>query len=141
MTWLVYREQTDGCTIMDARNGREYRPPESPTVSVDLFCAETRTVYEFLGCLYHFHYCLPFRDVPTLAKDNLAERYEQTMARIQQITGAGYSVELVWECQFDRDILRHHPEMKQHPIFQHTFLNNRDALYGVEPRLWFFTTR
>ena len=26
--WLVYREQNDGCTIMHAGNGREYRPPE-----------------------------------------------------------------------------------------------------------------
>jgi len=87
---------------MLARNGREYRPPERPTLSVDGFCAETRTVYEFLGCLYHVHSCLPFRDVPTLAKDTLAEIYEQRMARIQQITGAGYSVELLWECQFEQ---------------------------------------
>ena len=28
--WLVYREQTDGCTIRQARNGREYRPPDFP---------------------------------------------------------------------------------------------------------------
>ena len=41
---LVYREQTDGCTIMHARNGREYRPPELPRPSVDVFCAKTRTV-------------------------------------------------------------------------------------------------
>ena len=141
MTWLVYRQQTDGCTIMHARNGREYRHPERPTLSVDGFCAETRTVYEFLGCLYHVLSCLPFRDVHTFAKDTVAEKYEQTMARIQHITGDGYSVELVWECQFDGIILRHHPELKHNPIVQHIPLNNRDELYGVEPRLWFFTTR
>ena len=28
--WLLYREQTEGCTIMHARNGREYRPPNFP---------------------------------------------------------------------------------------------------------------
>ena len=39
--WLVYREQTDGCTIRHARNGREYRPPELPRLIVDGFCAET----------------------------------------------------------------------------------------------------
>ena len=49
--WLVYREQTDCCTI-HARNGREYRPPELPRLSVDGFCAETRTVYEF------FDFCI-----------------------------------------------------------------------------------
>ena len=41
--WLVYREQTDGFTIRHARNGREYRPPELTRLSVDGFCAETRT--------------------------------------------------------------------------------------------------
>ena len=29
--WLVYRELIDGCRILHARNGREYRPPEIPT--------------------------------------------------------------------------------------------------------------
>jgi len=38
--WLVYREQTDGCTILHARNGREYRPPEIPNLSVDGLYAE-----------------------------------------------------------------------------------------------------
>jgi len=64
MMWLVYREQIDDCTIMHARNGRVYIPPELPNLSVDGFCAETRTVYEFLGCLYHGHTTLPFRDAP-----------------------------------------------------------------------------
>ena len=34
----------DGCKILHARNGREYRPPELPNLSVDGFCAETNTV-------------------------------------------------------------------------------------------------
>jgi len=40
-----------------------------------------------------------------------------------------YAVEVVWHCQFDRDILAHHPELK-HPIVQHGPLNTRGALYG-----------
>ena len=74
--WLVYREQTDGCTILHARNGREYRPPELSRLSVDGFCTETRTVDEFFGCLFHGHTCLPFRDVTNLGGDTLAKRYE-----------------------------------------------------------------
>ena len=128
--WLLYREQSDSCTTRHARNGREYRPPELPNLSVDGFYAETRTVYEILGCVFHGHTCLPFRDVTNLAKDTLAERYEETMARLQRITSTGYTVEVVWECQFDKDILPHHQELKQHPIVQHTPLNTRDALYG-----------
>jgi hypothetical protein len=43
MMWLVYREQTDECHTRNGRNGREYRLPELPKVSVDVFCAETKT--------------------------------------------------------------------------------------------------
>ena len=48
--WLLHMEETDSCQIMHATNGREYRLPELPRFSVDGYCAETRTVYELLGC-------------------------------------------------------------------------------------------
>ena len=41
------------------------------------------------------------RDHKTLNEDTLAERYEKTMARIEQITAAGYSVKIKCECDFD----------------------------------------
>jgi len=47
---LLHMEEMDGCKIMHARNGREYRLPELPRFSVDGYYAETRNVYEFLGC-------------------------------------------------------------------------------------------
>jgi hypothetical protein len=47
--WLLQKEQTDGCQIQHARNGREYRPPELAQYSVYGYCAENRIVYEFLG--------------------------------------------------------------------------------------------
>jgi hypothetical protein len=91
LMWLLHMEQTDGCQI-HARNAREYRPPELLHYSVDGYCAETRTVYEFLGCDYHGCTCQPFRDVKTSGGDTLAERYEQTLSRIEQIKRAGYHV-------------------------------------------------
>ena len=53
--WLVYREQKDGRRIMHGRNGCEYRLPELAHLSVDGFCEETKTVYEFFGCYCHEH--------------------------------------------------------------------------------------
>ena len=50
LRWILHMEQTDGCTIMHARKGREFRLPELPCYSVDGYCAETKTVYAFLGC-------------------------------------------------------------------------------------------
>jgi len=90
--WLFHMKQADGCQIQHARHGLEYRPPELPHYSVDGYCAGTRTVYEFLG--YYYHGCThqPFRDVKTISGETLAERYEQTLSRIEQIKRAGYQV-------------------------------------------------
>ena len=51
------------------------------------------------------------------------------MARLQRITGAGCPVEIERECQFDKDILPLHPELKHRPIVQHVPINTRDILY------------
>jgi G:T-mismatch repair DNA endonuclease (very short patch repair protein) len=130
--WLIHREKTDGCTIRHGRNGREYRLPELPHLSVDGYCEETRKVYEFLGCFWHGHTCLPFRDVKTMHGDTLAERYERTMVRIEQITRAGYQVEVIWECEFDEGTLPNHPKLQSHLLVEQSPLNTRDASYGDE---------
>jgi len=60
----------------------------------------------------------------------LAERYEQTMTRIEQITKAGYTVKVIWECEFDASkIVERKPHLLTHPIVRHSPLNTRDALY------------
>ena len=107
--WLVYRELLDGCRIMHTRNGRQIRLPELPRLSVDGFCRETNTVYEFCGCYWHGQTCLTYRDVTTGAGNTLAQYYERTMARLEQITQAGYQVEVQWECDFDKMIFAVHP--------------------------------
>ena len=53
------------------------------------------------------------------------------MARLEQITQAGYQVELQWECDCDKGILADDPELKLHPVVQHSSLNTRDTLYGA----------
>ena len=127
LMWLLHMEQADGCQIQHARNGREYRPPELPHYSVDGYCAETRTVYEFLGCYYHGCTCQPFRDVKTISEETLAERYEQTLSRIEQIKRAGYQVKIQWECKFDEaGIVEQKPELLVHPIVKHAPLITRD---------------
>jgi len=61
----------------------------------------------------------------------LAEIYEQTMARIEQITRAGYLVKIQWECGFDEaQITEQKPELLAHPIVRHALLITRDDLYG-----------
>jgi len=93
---------------------------------VDGYCAETRTIYEFLGCYYHGCKCQPFRDVKTLTSGKtLAERYEQTPARIEQLKRAGYNVKIQWECELEGT-----DDLLTHPIVRHEAMNTREALYG-----------
>jgi len=122
--WLLHMEETDGMKIMHCRNGREYSFPELPSFSVDGYCTETRTVYWFFGCYYQDHTCQPFRDVTILRGDKLAERYERTMWRLEQITRADYLVKVQLECEFD-DAGR-----PANPIVQQRPLRICDALYG-----------
>ena len=53
--------------------GREYKVPELPHFSVDGYCPENRTIYEFFGCYFHGHTCQPFRGVITTSGDTLAD--------------------------------------------------------------------
>jgi len=64
-------------------------------------------------------------------EDTLAERYERTISRIEQITRAGYLVKVQWECEFDASkIIEQKSELLTHPIVMNSPLNTRDALYG-----------
>ena len=93
---------------------------------MDGYCAETRTIYECLRCYYHGCKYQSFRDVKTLANGKtLAERYEQMMARIEQLKNVGHTVKVQWECEFEGA-----DDLQRHPIVRHAPLNTRDALYG-----------
>ena len=102
MMWLGYREQLGACRIKHCRNGLEVTLPALNRLSVDGYCRETNTVYEFCGSYWHGHTCLPYRDVMTGAVDTLAQRYERTISQLEQIRQADYQVEVQWECDFDR---------------------------------------
>jgi hypothetical protein len=45
---------------------------------------------EFYGCYYHDCPCKNFRDVKKLVGDTLAQRYERTMLRLEDIVKVGY---------------------------------------------------
>ena len=122
-------QQTDGMSIKHARNVREYRLPELAHFSGDGYCAETNTIYEFFGFYFHCCTCQPFRDVITTNGATLAARFEQTMARLEQIIRAGYHVKFQWECEFDNDGIAT-PELLVHPTVCKSPLCTRDALYG-----------
>ena len=53
----------------------------------------------------------------SVRRDTLAERYERTMNRIEQIAHAWYKVKIQWEYEFDESkIVEERPEFMTHPI-------------------------
>jgi hypothetical protein len=65
-----------------------------------------------------------------LKDENLAQRYEKAMSRMEQITRAGYKVTIMWECEFEEaGIVLQKPELLTDPIVQYPLLRTRDALY------------
>ena len=94
---------------------------------VDGYCAETNTVYEFFGCYFHGCTCQPFRDVITTNGNTLAARYERTMARLEQITRAGYQVKVQWECLFENAGIAIAEQLAQPTVWKSPLIT-RDAM-------------
>ena len=89
---------------------------------------------------YHGCKCKPLCD-KTLDEDTLAERYERTMSRIEQITAAGYTVKVIWECEFDAaKIVEKKPELLTHPIDTVSYILEMPCT-EVEPRPCIYTIR
>jgi len=87
----------------------------------------------FLGCYYHRCKCQTFRDVRTFSGVTLAERYEQTLSRIEQIKRAGYRFKIHFECKFDEaEIVEQKPELLTHPIVKQVPRSLEMLCMGVE---------
>ena len=65
LQWLAYigRRRKN---ITHAGNGREVHLPGLPNVKIDGNCAETREVFEYLGCFWHWCRCMPDRQNPSV---------------------------------------------------------------------------
>ena len=99
--WLKLKEK-EGKRSLHGRNGKERQLPKLPDIHVDGFCEETRTMYEFMGCYWHGHTCMAFRDrLTACGGDTLAERHEHTRFRLGRIAQARYQVKVQWECGFE----------------------------------------
>jgi len=110
-------EQTDGLFINHCRNGRQYNILELPYFRVEVYCPETNKIYELFGCFWRGIKSVTFRNVSTMSVDTLAERFELTVSRFEQITRAGCQVNFQCECEFDNaGIVDHKPEQLPHPI-------------------------
>ena len=143
LQWLYFQESQipkQGASaerIKHIRNGGEQTVrTASKLYFVDGYDEQTRTVYEFHGCLFHGcpncypvrnikHYCAPDRTVQEL--------YNATVAKRMALLNAGFTVIELWECEWDQLV-------DKNPSVKH-FLSSFDLVAPLEPRDAFFGGR
>ena len=123
--------------IRHSCNGGEVRvltPVQS--YFVDGYDDSTQTVYEFHGCLWHgCPNCFPDRTkYSKLNRDRtFQEMYEATRAKENIIRTSGYTLKVLWECQWDW--------LVKEDVDLQAFLSNLELVKPLEPRDAFFGGR
>ena len=153
LQWLSYTAEKEGIRMQHARNGGEKRVGR---YSLDGYCEETHTAYEYQGCYWHgknphVYYsihdnvkykclfflgcpeCYPKRNTLNPGADNkpMEKLYEDTQRKIKYLKDRGFEVVEKWGCAFKKE-LKQNEELKQF-VKDHGFiepLQPRDAFFG-----------
>ena len=133
VAWLEWVAKVSMRKIQHSRNGGEFRIPGT-SYHCDGYHADSKSVYEFLGCRWHGHTCLKdrhARDPRTGA--TLEKIHQRTLSRLKEISDKGYNVAHMWECQFDNMVKRNR-ELKE-------FVASMDLVTPLKIRESFFGGR
>ena len=96
-----------GNQIQHAGNGDEFLIPGSRFKAVG-YCADTNTVYEFNGTLWHSSllFYQASEPHPFIKNKTHGEVYQKTVDRLQWIRDQGFTVEVIWEARFGAMVKR-----------------------------------
>ena len=141
LQWLYFMEaqipkQGASCDrIKHVRNGGEQSIRTAKNIYfVDGLDDTTKTVYEFLGCIFHgCPTCYPMRDIKHYCAPDrtVQELYNATEAKRTALLHAGYNVFECWECQWDEQVKTNQTVQRFLASFDLVApLNPRDAFYG-----------
>ncbi|XP_022802010.1 uncharacterized protein LOC111339593 [Stylophora pistillata] len=137
LEWLLWTERNLGTRLQHARNDGEYSIPHDPTVySVDGYDAQTRTVYEFHGCLFHWcRECYPQRSqIPFCSSGLTVEACRrQTAQKTTKLRQLGYAVVDMWQCQWEQ-LKKIKPDLRD-------FVQSLSLTTPIHPREAFFGGR
>ncbi|PFX34623.1 Ankyrin-1 [Stylophora pistillata] len=135
LEWLLWTERNLGTRIQHARNGGEYSIPHGSRVySVDGYDAQTRTVYEFHGCLFHgCRECFPQRNQIPFSSAGLTIEAcrRQTTQKTVTLQRLGYTVVEMWQCQWEK-LKKSSPDLRNftQSLSLTTPLHPREAFFG-----------
>ncbi|XP_022798387.1 uncharacterized protein LOC111336543 [Stylophora pistillata] len=133
--WLLWTERNLGTRIQHARNGGEYSIPYGSRVySVDGYDAQTRTVYEFHGCLFQgCRECFPQgNQIPFSSAGLTVEAWRrQTTQKTATLQRLGYTVVKMWQCQWEK-LKKSSPDLRNltQSLSLTTLLHPREAFFG-----------
>ena len=90
--WIEYLIKETGHNIRHAENSphQEY---QIGSYSVDGYCEETNTVYEFHGCTFHGHEC----------KDYNEKKWQATLDREEDLRAKGFNVVSITSCEWEKN--------------------------------------
>jgi hypothetical protein len=100
IVWLERVMEKEGIFIQHALNGGEYIIPGT-RIRADGFCAETNTIYEFYGDLWHGNpnKSTPEKEHPFNHKP-MEELYQNTINRENILKNLGYNLVTMWGKDF-----------------------------------------
>ena len=119
--------------IQHVGNAGEYRVPGT-TLTMDGYCQETNTVYEFHGYFWHgCPKCYPLQDEAhlRLCDRTMEDVYNKTQQKMRQLHTEGYNVKEMWECKWTH-LKQARPDIRAY-VDSLQFvepLNPRDAFCG-----------
>ena len=150
--WLSYEMEKEDIHIQHVRNGGEKRVGR---YSLDGYCEEYHTAYEFQGCFWHgkdcnvmntllilknikpfFLYtgcpdCYTRETVNSVNQKTMEQLFEDTIKKVKYLEKQGFEVEQKWECKLVKE-MEHNEDMRRY-FEEHELvdpLQPRDAFYG-----------
>ena len=133
LQWLKYIEHTRGITLETALNGDEVK---FGRYKVDGYDRANKTVFEFNGCYWHGHTCIPQGRRLALDEDTqetLQDRYQTTLLKREYLQKCGLTVVSIWECTW-KEMVRNSSEIQEfidnHCVDIEDPLEPKDAFKG-----------
>jgi hypothetical protein len=121
--WLEWENMSANGRIQHGRNGKEEK---MGSYFVDGIDHQTKTVYEYNGCVFHGHpECTEEEDRIPFGNLTMREAYEAWETRVEVIRGLGYTIEVKWSCEWLQE--RKDPDVSQ-------FLTNLNLREPLLPR-------
>ena len=116
LRWLAWVGHSQNRYIQHARNlGEKAIRCGTKLYKVDGYHAESKTVYEFQGCIWHGCLkCYQDRTTPLPKSHRTVEdAYQDTLDKVKALENAGYTVVQMWGCELNRELARN-PQMTQY---------------------------